>query len=204
MGLRTATGKERIMNVCVGGGSGSNPRIPEVYTITEDNVISNVSSLYGLGQRQSRNRNSLFMDLAMRTNEEARDNLGGPDMIITSYLGNPDDGLKQYAYENVKGNYQVRDLGEYDLVKRGRIEVTDIDNDMVMEVINIRSLEFFKLIKPFQFEKVNKQVLPDIEKVFELSVTAIAEIDIDNDGYFGTSYTCSSLVSSVLRIQGPN
>lgn len=181
---RTAHARERILAVSVGGGKGEHLKPPEIYLVSPDRVITDVSQSFGLGQEASRGRNTIFMDLQLLKKWQKRQNKGGPDMVVVNFLGPPDRDLRQWAYENFNGQYKLRDIPGYQFHERGRVEVTDINNDGIMEVIAIRTLQFFKLSAPFTFVDVSKDVLPPDFEVPELSVTAVAEFDMDNDGDF--------------------
>eukprot|EP00177_Eucheuma_denticulatum_P007174 GFKZ01013050.1.p1 GENE.GFKZ01013050.1~~GFKZ01013050.1.p1 ORF type:complete len:686 (-),score=64.99 GFKZ01013050.1:1888-3945(-) len=182
--LRTAVGRERLLAISVGGGNGGKLKIPEMYIIDENRTITDISEKDGFGQVATRGRNTVFMDLAMRTSAVGRQNLGGPDALVTSFLGNVDMGLRQFAYRNTKGKFSLETVPVFELQKRGRIEVTDVDDDQIMEVISIRDLEFYRLVEPFSFQEASEEFLPKGMHIVELSVTAVVEIDIDNDGYF--------------------
>lgn len=181
---RTAQSLQSILAISVGGGMGTNLKETEIYSISPDRVITDISDSDGLGKRASRGRNIVFMDLALRENSEKWSNKGGPDMVVTNFLGSKTSGLVQFAYENVQGNFKLRELPGFQYQVRGRVAVTDIDGDGVMELISIRSLEIFRLVAPFTFEKVNRDVMPQDFEVPPLSINAVAEIDFDNDGDF--------------------
>lgn len=55
-----------------------------------------------------------------------------------------------------------------------------------MEVVSIRELQVYKLVKPFVFADVTSQVMPEPYKSGDASFrnTAVAEIDFNNDGKF--------------------
>lgn len=55
-----------------------------------------------------------------------------------------------------------------------------------MEVVSIRELQIYKLVKPFVFADVTSRVMPEPYKRGDFSYrnTAVAEIDFNNDGKF--------------------
>lgn len=181
---RTAHSRDTTLAISVGGGNGDNLKPPEIYLVNSDRIITDISKGYGLGQLASRGRNTLFMDLHLLKKWQKRENKGGPDMLVSNYLGPTSRDLRQFAYENINGEYKLRDVPGFQFQNRGRVEVTDIDNDGIMEVISIRSLEIFKLIEPFTFVDATRDVLPPGFYVPPLSVSAVAEFDMDNDGDF--------------------
>eukprot|EP00177_Eucheuma_denticulatum_P004586 GFKZ01008344.1.p1 GENE.GFKZ01008344.1~~GFKZ01008344.1.p1 ORF type:complete len:518 (-),score=59.61 GFKZ01008344.1:285-1838(-) len=179
---RTARSRDRLISVSVGGGSGNNLRPPEVYLMSPSREITDISSRHGLGQESSRGRVTLFMNLALKRNYVRRRHHGGPDALFVNFLGNPARGLKQFAYENVRGEYALRQVPVFEDQVTGRAEVTDIDGDGVMEVISTRNMRVYKLVDGFSFAEVTSQVLP--YRIEQLSATAVVEIDYDNDGDF--------------------
>lgn len=63
--------------------------------------------------------------------------------------------------------------------------VTDIDGDGRMEVVSIRELQVYRLVKPFTFADVTGQVMPEPFKLGDPSLrnTACVEFDFNNDGW---------------------
>lgn len=181
---RTAFSRERIVSISVGGGSGKKLRPPEMYLVGPDRQFSPITRKYGLGRRLGRGRNSVFMDLSMRHRWMRKKTLGGPDALFVNFLGNnaKKRTLKQFAYQNYKGSYEPRRIPGYEQELRGRVEVTDMDGDRMMELISIRTLRFFKLVRPFEFKDITEKVLPSGFEVPFMSVTSVVEFDMDNDG----------------------
>lgn len=122
------------------------------------------------------------------------------------FLGNPKDGLRQHAFENRRGFYEFRRVPFLETVQRARTEVTDVDGDGVMEVINVLWLEIYKLVAPFTFRDATKQVLPKTSSRFRDTVAAVAEIDFDNDGDFDlyVARTSRSLVTKKVPMPRDN
>lgn len=185
VGPRSARGKEKIMVVSVGGKRGEETRQPSIYAFF-GRRFKNVSNLYGFGRGKGRGRTAQFLDLALQSNSDRRKNGAGPDMLVLNYLGEGNGiqgeaGLRQFSYQNVGGNYKLRSVPGLTSVNRGRVEVTDIDGDDIMEVINIRLLRMYRLQGPFRFKDISSQVFPPLN-VGDLTVSAVAELDYDNDG----------------------
>lgn len=182
---RTALSRNRLVAISVGGGMGSNLRPPEVYLVTPERKILPVSRKFGLGQRRGRGRNCVFMGLSMQRSAMRRVTHGGPDALFVNFLGTRrPNNRTQFAYENFKGIYVPRRIGGYKKELRGRVEVTDVDGDGTMELINIRTLRFFKLLRPFEFFDVTKGLLPEDLDAGYMTVTSVTEFDMDNDGDF--------------------
>lgn len=179
---RTAYALDRMLLISPGGGRGKDPKATEVYLVSFDKSITDISTKFGLGQAKTSGRTTLFMDLARRSTEERRENLGGTDFIVTSYAGYQNSTLKQFAYKNTKGNFNVQDLPGFDDQKRGRVEVTDVDDDQVLELISINDLLFFELQEPFKFTEVTRQLMPNRTKIEKHTATSVVELDYDNDG----------------------
>lgn len=183
---RTARSKDRLLAISIGGGSGSNLKVPLVYVVTPQRTFTEISEKNGLGKVRTRGRSTLFMHLTRKSNQKRRQQKGGPDVMFVSYLGNGRSGLRQFAYENRFGNYALRSVPGFEKEIRGRVEVTDIDNDGEMEIISIREMQIYKMTTPFKFRDVSKVVMPAMFRVPDKSLrnTAVAEIDMDNDGDF--------------------
>lgn len=179
---KTAQDPERILAVSVGGGTGSNLKRPLLYLVGSGRRLKDISKSYGFGKVRSRGRNTVFMDLAMKSSAAKRKNGGGPDVLFVNFLSNNPNGLRQYAYENVRGYYNLRKIPVFDKQWRGRVEVTDIDGDGIMELISIRALQIYKLVAPFRFAEVTAAVLPPGFEMPLLTGTAVVEFDMDNDG----------------------
>lgn len=179
----TAWSRQRIVAISVGGGMGTNLRPPLMYLTGRGRKFTDISRKYGLGRRKSRGRNVVFMDLSMKNIRTRRGRRGGPDMLVVNFLGSS-KVLRQYAYENIRGNYTVRSISGFDDETRGRVEVTDIDGDGIMELISIRKMTFYKLKAPFQFEDITAKVMPSHILMGALTGTAVVEFDYDNDGDF--------------------
>lgn len=174
--------RDRLVTFSVGGGRGTMRRSAEVFRITPDRTVTDITNDLGLGQVVSRPRNAVFMNLALKTRRERQANFGGPDILFTNFLI-PPMGSRQFAYGNNQGNFAlVRNIGDFANQLRGRVELTDFDNDGVMEVISIRQLRFYKLTDPFQLTEVTSDVLPPNLRVGFLSVSSVVELDFDNDG----------------------
>lgn len=180
----TASSTDRIISFSVGGGRGTNKRSAEMYIMTASRDLTDVTNSRGLGKVVSRPRNTMFMDLQLKSNWRRRREGGGPDALFVNFLI-PPNGATQFAYRNIRGFYSlVRGIGDFKFQQRGHTELTDIDGDGVMEVVSIQQLRFYQLVRPFTFLEITRAVLPSGLKFGDLTVTAVAELDYDNDGDF--------------------
>lgn len=179
---RDTSNKERLMTLSVGGGRGTNLRVPRVFSVYKNRTIDDISFQYGFGVNETRTRGrvAVFMDLSMKTRFQQRRNGGGPDVLFINLLGS-NLGLTHFAYENVMGSYELRDIPDFQRVNEERAIVTDIDNDMQMELVHFSLLRFFKLTAPFQLTDITEQVRPPI-RALRRSISAITEVDYNNDG----------------------
>lgn len=206
VGVRRATSASRLIAVSVGGRNGARPSPLYIYQVTPDRIISDVSFKFGFGSGLARSRNTVFMDLANRTTAENIANGGGPDVLALGYLGRRTSGLKQFAYQNRNGFYRYRRVRFLEDVQRGRVEVTDVDGDGVMELINILWFEIYKLDGPFGFRNATAELLPSYVGRYKNTVAAVAEIDFDNDGDFDLyiARTQRSLITKQRDVRGDN
>lgn len=101
-------------------------------------------------------------------------------MLFVNLLGS-NVALKHFAYQNVQGNYSLRDVPGLARVNEERAIVTDVDGDGVMELVHFSVFKVFKLIAPFSFRDVTRAVWPGMRD-FRRSVSAVVELDFNNDG----------------------
>lgn len=178
--FRTARSSERIIAVSVGGGRGVNLRAPLMFLAKKDRSITTITDRLGFGKRKGRGRVGVFMDMSLQSSSQSKANLGGPDVLFVNLLGVAGN-LKHFAYQNVKGNYRVRDVPGFATVNEERAIVTDVDNDGVMELVHFSDLRIFKLVRPFTFRDVTSNVWPG-RRSLSRSISAVVELDINNDG----------------------
>lgn len=170
-----------------------NARAAEIYRFGEGGAIVDVGMEngtarngipiedIGLGRIKSRPRNAVFMELGRRTNRERRRDWGGPDVLFVNFLIGGGGG-QQFAYRNVRGQFQVQSMiGGFAEIVRGRVGLVDLEMDGVMEVVSVQELRVFRLVSAFNLTEVTDEVLP--RRVSDLSVAAICEFDLDNDGW---------------------
>lgn len=173
--------RDRLVSFSVGGGSGGMPRSAEIYRMAVDGGFTDVTNALGFGQLRSRPRNTVFLDLQMKSNRLRRRDGGGPDVLFTNFLS-AQGNQTQFAYRNINGEYELMDmLGDFARQRRGRVTVTDLEDDGRMEVISIQQMRVYRLVAPFTFDDVTASVLPGLS--FPLgTVNAVVELDFDNDG----------------------
>lgn len=183
VGPITARSKDRLIAANVGGGNGGNQKAPEMFRVSENRTITDISEEEGFGSIRSRGRTAVFMDLSMDTRRERRRKHGACDILFVNFLGiGGPTALSQYSYEGRKGTYTLRGAGEFETQRRGLVEVTDAENDGTMELISIRELRVYKLVSPFTFEDRTFDYMPFNLGVGPLTVTGVTELDFDNDG----------------------
>lgn len=174
--------RKRLAVFSVGGSRGTKLRPPEVYEF-EGRAIREVTRKSGLGRRATRPRTALFLELGGRNKTEMRRNWGGPDVVFVGF-NVPREGREQWGYENQRGKWSLVEegIGEYGRQKRGSAELTDVDGDGFMEIISIQELRIYKNMGRFQTKEITKQVVPREMMIEKLSITAVCELDYDNDG----------------------
>lgn len=181
---RTVTTNEKLLMLSLGGGRGNNLRTPATYLFQPGKQYREITNEFGLGVKKSRGRLPLFMNMALKSSSARRDNQGGPDILIVNFLGNDPD-LTHFAYENVHGNYRLRRVPGFERINEERAIVTDMENDGVMELVHFSKLAIFKLVSPFRFSDVTERVWPQaIRRGLQRSISAVVELDFNNDGFF--------------------
>lgn len=180
---RTAFSMERIIVVSLGGGRGTNLRIPRSFTVSRDRTIRNITLNVGLEQEATRGRVPLFLNLRSNSSLDLRSNGGGPDVLFINLLGT-DTMLRQFGYENTWGTYRLRQVPGFENVNEERAILTDIENDGVMELVHFSLLAIFRITFPFGFRDVTREVWPDVERRnLRRSISAVVELDFNNDGF---------------------
>lgn len=185
---RTATSNDTLIVFSTGKSftqSETHKNAPVIYLTRSNGTTALVSTQFGFGTGNgARGRISAFADLSMKTKRERIANLGGPDILLTQFLGFPRiPGRVQFAYENNKGDYEYRNVPVYDLERQGRFELTDIDGDGIMEVISFPVFTIYKLDAPFRFRNATAEFASSIY-LENYTQMAVCEIDFDNDGDF--------------------
>eukprot|EP00177_Eucheuma_denticulatum_P002730 GFKZ01004908.1.p1 GENE.GFKZ01004908.1~~GFKZ01004908.1.p1 ORF type:complete len:591 (+),score=83.83 GFKZ01004908.1:73-1773(+) len=198
---RTAHSNDKILAVPIGGGGGTNLKEPYIFLFNSTRHFVNISNDFGFGQAAARGRVPVWMDLSMRTENDSQANLGGPDLLLVNLLG-VNTPLTHHAYENVLGNYTLQGLPNFGRINEERAIVTDVDNDGVMELVHFSVLTMWKLIGPFEFEDVTRQLWPEITRRFlRRTVSGVVELDFDNDGWMDLYVARAN--SSLVTPRGP-
>jgi hypothetical protein len=161
-----------------GGGSGSNARNSKIYKVKGRNFIP--MGDFDVPLALMRGRTVKFVDL---------DNDGDLDLLNFAFP----DGAKKGASENYV--YENNGSGELILhstllaskVNGQKTLITDINNDNIIDILlyGDKNVIVYQGNGDLTFKNVTKKVLPyDIDEV-----TAIAEIDYDNDGDMDLFFT---------------
>lgn len=96
----------------------------------------------------------------------------------------------------------VEDVGDFGLQRRGRVSVTDVDGDGVMEVVSVQELRMYKLQAPFLLSDVSAEVFEKGVRVSGLAVSAVAELDFDGDERWDLYVARQGLRDLLLRNEG--
>ncbi len=160
--------------VARGGGSGSNARNAKIFTVSQQRKIIPLPD-FTQPLATMRGRTVKFADL---------DNDGDLDLINFAFPSKEKQGQSEnYLYENT-GNGQLVLRGRLPAVKADgqKTLVTDFNNDNKLDLLlyGHNEVQVYQGNGDFSFTNVTKKVLPKTLT----KVTAIAEIDVDNDGDF--------------------
>lgn len=192
---KSATSGNKLLAVAVGGGMGTNLAPPVVYEVDPKGAIRDVTNLYGFQKGKGRGRTPVWMDVALRKRQIRQKWGGGPDMVYFSYRGEKGSAVRQFGYMNRRNKFMRRRVrgvgcggkgctnveGGIEWGRYGRVELTDIDGDGVMEIISMREFRIYKLVRAFVFRDVTERIMMGA-KIGKMTVSAVAELDFDNDG----------------------
>lgn len=193
---RTARTRAMLMAISVGGR-----RPHRTFLVRPRGTFRNVTLALGLGQEIARGRIPLFMDLTLDSPQQRRRNLGGPDLLVINFLRQSDDSPRHFAYQNVRGNFRLREVPGLSFVHEGRGTLTDIDGDGIMELILYGELHMLKLVAPFTFQNATTDMWPGA-RFLGRSVSAVAELDFNNDGLMDL-YLARTDTEILSRRNGP-
>lgn len=196
---RTARSLDKIIAVSVGGGRGSHPRPPFMFLVRPNRSISSITYELGFGQEATRGRVPIFLDMSMQARRERQANQGGPDVLFINLLGTG-RAFRQFAYRNEHGNFSLHAVPGLSKENEERAILTDVNNDGVMEVVHFSVFKIFKLVAPFTFKDVTRIVWPGWRDL-QRSVSAVVELDYDNDGWMDLYIARSN--SNIVTPRGP-
>ncbi|MDO6641887.1 CRTAC1 family protein [Shewanella sp. 5_MG-2023] len=164
-----------------GGGSGSNARNAKIYSVNKQRQLVEWKELKE-PLASMRGRTVKLVDL---------DNDGDLDLLNFAF---PDRKMRE---QNLSENYIYENIGKGEMVIRSTLPsvhgdgqktlVTDINQDHIPDILlyGHGAVKVYQGREHFDYEDVTKQVLPNALH----NVTAIAEIDYDNDGDFDLLFT---------------
>ena len=199
--LRTTNSQQRILSINKGGGRGLRPAAPTVYLVDSSRNFLNITDSFGLGAVGSRGRITQFMDLSLERGPTQRITRNGPDMLVVGFVG-IGDPFPQHAYQNIHGNYSLRDPQDFFPPREGRVTVADIDGDGELEVISFPRFLAFKLTAPFRLVESTDQIFGSNSEIVKArTASAIVEFDMMNSGSFDLFITRTPLNDLFIRLE---
>lgn len=164
-----------------GGNYGKDPTPPHVFHTTADihTAVEETGRSHDLTYGKGRGRTVIFMSL--RANRE-RNGIMRPDALVLNAKG-LNQRFNHFAFEvgfdNTFRKMPLnKDFGE---LPNSYSTVTDVDGDGQMEVVMLHTMSIWKLTRDFTLTDISASVLPKPVSQF-ISVSALAELDYDNDG----------------------
>lgn len=159
-----------------GGSSGRNPVTPLLFSVSPTRVVKDVSRRSGLDvlSARGRGRTAIFMNLRRRHNPNA-------NAIFTNAVLSGKRRTHQKAFRGMPGpRFRKKFIKGFAHVKNSWGTVTDVDGDGRVELVSFHELAIYKVRAPFVLSNISRNVLPP--HLFCQGVTAVAELDFDNDG----------------------
>lgn len=161
-----------------GGANGNRPAAPDVFHVTPDRVIHNVTFVVDAEKFAGRGRT--FLPLNLKTSVYTR--MDG--MFINAFPKIP--GPRHFFARGVVGpegpKFKLENITGFplDLLSTEYACVTDVDNDGTMEIITYPNLRMFKH-NDYNFTDITDSVFRNYKGPRNRIIT-VAEIDYDNDG----------------------
>lgn len=164
-----------------GGNYGKDPSPPHVFRTTANihDAVEETERSPDLSFGKGRGRTVIFMSL--RANRQ-RDGIMRPDVLVLNARA-LNKKINHFAFEvGLNNTFRKMPLNaEFGELPNSYSTVTDIDGDGQMEVVILHTLSIWKLTRDFTLTNISANVLPGPVSQF-MSVSALAELDYDNDG----------------------
>ncbi|MBJ7880144.1 CRTAC1 family protein [Gelidibacter salicanalis] len=163
--------------IALGGGNGLTPQ-PQRLLRNDNGRFVDVTEDSGLSEMGARGRSVRWIDL---------DNDGDLDFlqINAEQMANENIPRNILFENNGDGTFTYRKSIAFENIDAERLLISDFNNDGVLDIITFspyNPIEFWQGNNDFTFTDVSKQWLPE-ELISTNQVLAVAELDIDNDGY---------------------
>lgn len=164
-----------------GGNYGKDPSPPHVFRTTANihKAVEETARSQDLSYGKGRGRTVVFMSL--RANRQ-REGIMRPDVLVLNAQG-LNQKINHFAFEIGPDNtFRKMPLNaDFGQLTNSYSTVADVDGDGQMEVIILHTLSIWKLTSDFTLTDISSRVLPSPVSQFK-SVSALAELDYDNDG----------------------
>lgn len=166
-----------------GGGNGNNPKPVDMFKVSPDRTITNISLTSGvIPATRGRGRSALYLPLRLSTKNPQ------PDMLVLNGF-NPNYTPRHQQGLSAPGNskFVAQKLVNFATEANWYAALTDVDGDGRMDVLSFENLNMYKVTGFFQLTDVSATVFP--AGLSMRGTVAIAELDFDNDGLWDL-YVC--------------
>lgn len=176
--------KDRAMHFSLsqGGSNGKNPKPMNMFKVSTDKTIANVSLQFGITTNtRGRGRSALYLPLRLSITKST------PDVLV---LNGPNRNFElnhQKGLAAVNGKFLDRNLRGFATERNWYAALTDVDGDGRMDVLSYHDLRLYKITGYFQLQDITASAFPPGMEM--RGTVAIAELDFDNDGQWDL-YVC--------------
>lgn len=160
-----------------GGARGTKQNSAMLYHVSSSRIITDVTATSGLSPGAGRGRVVLPMRLNQRQSRFT-------DAVVLNAASLEGHSKHNFLFSGAVGMFSIRSENNRALQVDDTNwfgAVADIDNDGIVELLTFQKLRAYRLSPPFVLQDVSESVFPqDIDEL--LAVSAVAELDYDNDG----------------------
>lgn len=180
-----------------GGSNGNYPAPPVLFTAAENRTVT-IMPLPALHRARGRGRSAVFLHL--RTDPRAY-----PDVLFTNKpMGSGNSASAYQAFAgSMAGQLLPQELSGFGYNSNSFGSVIDVDGDGLVELITFPHLQVHRVVGFFEMQNVTLDVLPAELRLRD--VTAVAELDYDNDGRWDLFVVCAPATwQTNIAVDKPN